>query len=164
MNVVKATTWHAHCEEHEKMIVSGVYGRARTLNFRSLTSKTVEILAKYNDTIPGPGSLFSAQLHHDPIPPEKSVFAPRSDHYWLEIVATSLDEASAKRAEDWALALKQELLNHDPENILESAYLGFLSDGELDLNKVYGDQYETLLSLKQRLDPANVFRNTVPKL
>ncbi|KAJ4171740.1 hypothetical protein NW754_000319 [Fusarium falciforme] len=96
MNVVKATTWHAHCEEHEKMIVSGVYGRARTLNFRSLTSKTVEILAKYNDTIPGPGSLFSAQLHHDPIPPEKSVFAPRSDHYWLEIVATSLDEASRK--------------------------------------------------------------------
>ncbi|EXK25077.1 hypothetical protein FOMG_18245 [Fusarium oxysporum f. sp. melonis 26406] len=63
MNIVQASSWSIHCDEHEKMAGYGVYGRARTLNFKTLTPKRVEILAKYNNTIPVPGSLFSIQFH-----------------------------------------------------------------------------------------------------
>ncbi|KAF9769308.1 hypothetical protein IL306_013272 [Fusarium sp. DS 682] len=161
---VKPTTWSAHCEEKEKHSGYGVYGRARTLNFKEFTHKTLDILTKYNDSIPGPGSLFSMQFHRDPVEPLESVFSPRCGLYWLEIIATARDEAAAAVADQWALALKKELLEKDPENIFDSAYIGFLDDGEADLNMVFGDAYEKLRAVKQKVDPKNVFKNTIPRL
>ncbi|KAF4335016.1 6-hydroxy-D-nicotine oxidase [Fusarium beomiforme] len=164
MEVVKPTTWSAHCEEKEKHSGYGVYGRAYTLNFKEFTPKTVDVLARYNASIPGPGSLFSMQFHRDPARPLDSVFSPREDHYWLEIIATARDEAAAEVADQWALALKRELLDQDPDNVLDSAYLGFLDDGETDLKKVFGDHYESLRATKERVDTKNVFRNSIPRL
>lgn len=163
-NVVQAVTMHAYTEHHEKMIPYGVYGRARTLNLRRLTPKTVEILAKHNALIPGPGCLFAAQLHRDPGQVEKSVFALREEHYWLEIVATAFDPDSAEKADKWALALKHDLMLNDADNVLDSAYIGFLDDNELELGKIYGSQYDTLVSIKKKLDPDNAFKNSVPNL
>ncbi|KAF5641871.1 d-lactate dehydrogenase [Fusarium tjaetaba] len=120
--VIKTNSWSAHCEEKEKLAGYGVYGRARTLNFKDLTPKTVEIFAKYNKSIPGPGSLFSMQLHRDPGHGLNSVFSHRCDHYWLEIIATSREEAGAEAANEWAHSLQRDLVEHDPENILDSAY------------------------------------------
>ncbi|KAF5597876.1 6-hydroxy-D-nicotine oxidase [Fusarium pseudocircinatum] len=162
--VTKVASWPAYCEEKEKLAGYGVFGRARTLNFKDLTPKTVEILAKYNESIPGPGSLLSIQFHRDPGHRLDSVFSPRCDHYWLEIIATSLEEAGAEAADQWALNLQRELMEHDPENILDSAYLGFVDDGEVDLKRNFGAGFESLMAVKQRVDPGNVFKNTIPRL
>jgi hypothetical protein len=162
--VIKTNSWSAYCEEKETLAGYGVYGRARTLNFKNLTPKTVEILAKYNDTIPGPGSLFSMQFHRDPGHRLNSVFSPRCDHYWLEIIATSREEAGTEAANHWALTLLRELVEHDPKNILESTYLGFVDDGEVDLKRNFGAGFENLVAVKQRVDPGNVFKNTIPRL
>jgi hypothetical protein len=162
--VVKPNTWPAHCEEKEKLAGYGVYGRARTLNLKALTPKTIEILAKYNKSIPGPGSLFSMQFHHDPVQPLDSVFAPRCDRYWLEIIATSREEGGAETADQWALGLQRELVEYDPENILDPAYVGFVDDGEMDLKKGFGDRYKILMATKKKFDPKNVFKNTTPRL
>lgn len=163
-NGVEVTTWDAYCKEHEKTIGFNMYGRARTLNFRQLTAKTTNILAKHHALIPGPGSLFSILPLRNLGQLEKSVFETRCDHYWLEIVAISRDPDAAIKADEWALALKQDLLKNDTENILDSAYIGFLDNDELQLDKVYGNRYETLVSIKKKLDPKNVFTNSVPKL
>ncbi|KAF4949384.1 hypothetical protein FGADI_8952 [Fusarium gaditjirri] len=162
--VIKPNRWSAHCEEKEKLAGYGVYGRARTLNLKALTSKTVEILAKYNETIPGPGSLFSMQFHRDPGHPLDSVFSPRCDHYWLEIIATSREEPGADAADQWALSLQRELVEHDPENIVDSTYLGFVDDGEMDLKRAFGAGFESLMAVKQRVDPVSIFKNTIPRL
>nr|RBR02242.1 hypothetical protein FVER53263_10067 [Fusarium verticillioides] len=61
--VIRTNSWAAYCEEKENL---AGYGRARTLSSKDLTPKTVEILAKYNKTIRGPGSLFAMQFHRDP--------------------------------------------------------------------------------------------------
>ncbi|PNP73764.1 hypothetical protein FNYG_12954 [Fusarium nygamai] len=164
MEVIKPTRWSAYREEKEKHAGYGVYGRARTVNFKALTPKTVEILAKYNELVPGPGSLFSMQFHRDPGHPLDSVFSPRCDHYWLEIIATSRDEAGADVAHQWALNLQRELVEHDPENILESSYLGFVDNGKVDLKKNFGARFASLMAVKQRVDPGNVFKNAVPRL
>ncbi|EKJ71749.1 hypothetical protein FPSE_08195 [Fusarium pseudograminearum CS3096] len=105
--VIKTNSWSAYCEEKEKLAGYGVYGRARTLNFKDLTPKTFEILAKYNESVPGPGSLFSMQFHRDSGHHLDSMFSPRCDHYWLEIIATSLEEAGAEVADQWALNLQR---------------------------------------------------------
>ncbi|KAM5523796.1 d-lactate dehydrogenase [Fusarium oxysporum f. sp. phaseoli] len=162
--VIKPNSWSAHCEEKEKLAGYGVYGRARTLNLRTLTPKTVEVLAKYNESITGPGSLFSVQFHQDPGHTLESVFSPRCDHYWLEIIATSREEAGAGAADQWALNLQRELVEHDPENILDSTYLGFVDDGEMDLKRTFGAGFENLMAVKQRVDPGSVFKNTIPRL
>ncbi|KAF5593853.1 d-lactate dehydrogenase [Fusarium pseudoanthophilum] len=162
--VIKTNSWSAYCEEKEKLAGYGVYGRARTLNFKDLTSRTIQILAKYNESIPGPGSLFSMQFHRDPGHCLDSVFSPRCDHYWLEIIATSREEAGAQDADHWALNLRRDLVEHDPENILDSSYLGFVEDGEVDLKSNFGAEFESLMAVKQRVDSGNVFKNTVPRL
>ncbi|KAG5772448.1 hypothetical protein H9Q72_001424 [Fusarium xylarioides] len=46
MEVIKPNSWSAYCEEKAKHDGYGVYGRARTLNFKALTPKTVEIFTK----------------------------------------------------------------------------------------------------------------------
>ncbi|KAF5692954.1 d-lactate dehydrogenase [Fusarium denticulatum] len=162
--VIKTNSWSAYCEEKEKLAGYGVYGRARTLNPKDLTPKTVEILAKYNESIPGPGSLFSMQFHRGPGHRLESVFSPRCDHYGLEIIATSLEEAGAEAADQWAPNLQRELMEHDPENILDSAYLGFMNDGEVDLKRNFGAGFESLIAVKQSVDPGNVFKSTIPRL
>ncbi|KAF5724678.1 d-lactate dehydrogenase [Fusarium mundagurra] len=161
---IKPTGWSAYCEEKAKHAGYGVYDRARTLNFKALTPKTVEILAKYNESIPGPGSLFSVQFHRDSGHPLDSVFSPRYDHYWCEIIATSLEKAGAEATDQWVLNLQRELVERDPENILDSAYVGFVDDGEVDLKWTFGAGLESLMAVKQRIDPENVFKKTVPRL
>ncbi|KAM5376404.1 hypothetical protein ACJZ2D_005458 [Fusarium nematophilum] len=136
--IVRPTKWQAFCEENEKLAGTRVYGRARTLNLRHLTPKTTQILAHYNALIPGPGLFISAQHVRDPGSGDNSVFEPREAHYWLEIVGTSRDPRAAKYAEEWARSLKQDLLENDPGNVLESAYIGFLDNDELELSKVFG--------------------------
>ncbi|KAJ9419089.1 hypothetical protein QL093DRAFT_2565262 [Fusarium oxysporum] len=112
----------------------GVYGRARTLNFKIPRPKMVKILAKYNDTIPSPG-------------------------FFFQIIAASPEEAPSKVTDQWTLALKQELLEQDPKSILELASVGFLDDGELDLKTAFGDRYEALMSAKKRIGPRNILRS-----
>ncbi|KAF4438193.1 6-hydroxy-D-nicotine oxidase [Fusarium acutatum] len=162
--VIKTNSWSAYCEEKEKLAGYGVYGRARTLNFKDLTPKTIQILVKYNQSIPGPGSLFSMQFHPDLGNRLDSVFSPRCDHYWLEIIATSREEAGGEVADQWALNLQGELIKYDPENIIESYYLGFVDDEEMNLKRTFGAGFESLMAVKQRVDPGNVFKHTIPRL
>ncbi|KAJ3530661.1 hypothetical protein NM208_g9230 [Fusarium decemcellulare] len=164
MKSVKPTTWHMYCAENEKLASSQVHGRARTLNFRQLTPRTISILAEYNASIPGPGSLIAAQHVRLTEPGLPSVFNPRGEYYWLEIVGTSRDPNVGRRADEWARALKQKLLENDPGNILDSAYVGFLDNNETDLARVYGSNCEALLAIKKKLDEKNIFKNTVPNL
>lgn len=161
---VKSMTWHVYCTDNTKLAGSQVYGRARTLNFKQLTPKTISILAEYSVLIPAPGSLIAAQHVRLPESALPSVFYPRGDYYWLEIVGTSHDPDVGRQADEWAEALKQSLLDNDAENILRSAYIGFLDNDEADLSRVYGSNYQVLLAAKKRLDPKNVFKNTVPNL
>ncbi|KAI8649070.1 FAD-binding PCMH-type domain-containing protein [Fusarium keratoplasticum] len=161
---VRATSWQILCEENEKLVGSTVYGRARTLNLRYLTPRTTQILAHYNSVIPGPESSISVQLIRDLGIGLKSVFEPRCQHYWLEIAGTSRDPQVAKHAEEWARSLKQDLIEKDPDNVLDAAYIGFLDDDEMELSKVYGDHYQTLVAVKRKLDPRNLFKNSVPRV
>lgn len=160
MNNVQETTWPEHCEANEKMAGAGGYGRAWSVNLRELSATTAAILAKHNTLIPGPGMLFSAQITRGS-EGRVSGFQPRETHYWLEIVGFSPDPDIAQRAEEWGSNLRKDLLENDSANILDSTYLGFISNEEQDLEKMYGDGYEGLLKLKQQFDAGNIFKNSL---
>jgi FAD/FMN-containing dehydrogenase len=78
------------------------------------------------------------------------------DTGWLEtIVGFDMDPANADRIRDWAVAY-WEVLHPLSE---AGAYVNFMMDEGVDrVRATYRDNYERLVQVKDRYDPANLFR------
>ncbi|KAK7747588.1 hypothetical protein SLS62_009087 [Diatrype stigma] len=162
MNNPEAKSVTSYVEFNETLIAFGLYGQAYTLNFKKLTPKTAEVLAKHTALSPA-GMAVSVHRLREPAANEGSVFGSRVDHHMLEIIAmTPVKDLEAKGAE-WARGVISELKEADPDNILDSSYVSLQGD-DADYRKVYGPHYDTLVALKKKLDPENVFKYAVPRL
>ncbi|CAK7207537.1 hypothetical protein SEUCBS139899_010347 [Sporothrix eucalyptigena] len=154
-----------YAEQNEKMLTYGVYGRVYPLNFRAYTAKTAAILARYNLSIPGSECGISIHSLRSPPANKSSVFGTRVDHNMLEVIALAKDRDAAEGpVAQWAEACIKELREMDPDNFMESTYVSLGSDADSDYRKIYGSQYERLVSLKTKYDPDNVFKFAVPKI
>ena len=160
---VAPTSVAANAEHNEKMLTYGVYGRVYPISFRKYTAKTAAILAKYNACLPGGASGISIHSLRSPPANESSVFGERTDHNMMELMALATDKKLAEGPiAQWAKACIKELREEDPENILESTYVSLGSREDSDYKKIYGAQYDKLVSLKTKYDPDNVFKLAVP--
>ncbi|KAI1262435.1 FAD-binding domain-containing protein [Xylariaceae sp. FL1019] len=164
MKMTKPMTLLQLLEENEKLLVFGQYGRVHTLSFKKFTPKTTAILAKYTNLLPGGGTGISIHALRSPKPNEESVFGNRTDHHMLELISSTPDESIWKKADEWGRAAIKELLQGDPENMIESWYISLIDRDDTDLRTVYGRHYEGLLALKRKYDPKNVFKYAVPRL
>jgi hypothetical protein len=82
----------------------------------------------------------------------------------LEFISLVAKEEDFKESEDWATRLKNELVQGDPENVNSATYIAITRLGDGSLPEIYGPEYQTLLDLKQKHDPQNVFSLAVPRL
>lgn len=153
----------SYVEFNETLIAFGLHGQAHTLNFKKLTPKTAEILAKHTDLIPGGGMAISVHTLREPAANEASVFGSRVDHHMLELIAMTPVKDLESKGTEWARRVISELKEADPDNILESSYVSLQGD-DADYRKVYGPHYDTLVALKKKFDPENVFKYAVPRL
>ncbi|KAI0891921.1 FAD-binding domain-containing protein [Annulohypoxylon nitens] len=164
MNNPEPRSVSAYCAFNEALLTWGSYGRAYTLNVKKYTPKLAETLAKYTSSIPGGGIAISLHMLRAPAPNENSVFGARVEHHMLELIATTpVKELEVKGAE-WAVELLGEIRKDDSENVLESSYLSLLDNDESDYGKIYGAHYGTLVALKKKYDPNNVFKHAIPQL
>ncbi|KAI2464933.1 FAD-binding domain-containing protein [Annulohypoxylon bovei var. microspora] len=164
MNNPEPRTVSAYCAFNETLLTYGSYGRAYTLNIKKYTPKTAEVLAKYTSSIPGGGIALSLHMLRAPEPSEHSVFGSRVEHHMLELVTmTPVKELEIKGAE-WGNGLMNELREADPENVMGSSYVSLMDNDDSDLKKIYGSHYDTLVALKNKYDPGNVFKYAVPRL
>ncbi|KAI0886631.1 FAD-binding domain-containing protein [Annulohypoxylon maeteangense] len=164
MNNPEVKTVSAYCAFNESLLTWGSYGRAYTLSVKKYTPKLAEVLAKYTSSLPGGGIAISLHMLREPAPNEHSVFGSRVEHHMLEMIAaTPVKELEAKGTE-WAAGLTRELREADPENVMESAYISLLDNDDMDCKKIYGAHYETLVALKKKYDPDNVFKYAIPRL
>ncbi|KAI1099072.1 FAD-binding domain-containing protein [Jackrogersella minutella] len=162
MNNPEPRTVSAYCAFNESLLTYGNYGKAYTLNVKKYTPKMAEILAKYTSLLPGGGIAISCHMLRAPTPNENSVFGSRMEHHMLELVAmTPVKELEVKAAE-WAHGLLEELRENDSENVLESWYISLSDDS--DNKKIYGAHFDTLVALKKKYDPDNVFKHAIPRL
>lgn len=164
INDTNPTTLVDWTEANQKMLQGGITGGVRTLNIKRWTTKTAEIFAKHNLTFPGPGMGLSIHTLRSPIANEASVFPSRHDHIMVEALAGSTDHSMAEQWLTWADSVIQDLRDNDPDNVLESRYVSLVHEERPDYKKIYGKHYDTLLALKQKLDPNNVFKTSVPQL
>ncbi|KAF4956388.1 hypothetical protein FSARC_11590 [Fusarium sarcochroum] len=165
MEATQETTVADMLEANEKLVTWPSYGRVFTLNVKKLTPKAITILAKHCPNAPGGALIFSyhtLRSVRDPV--QKSIFGTTARHHMLEIYAVVPDPSVAEERMQWAAKVKAEIEKEDADNILESSYISLGSHEDVDLKKIYGRHYSTLMDLKKKHDPKNVFKHTVPRL
>ncbi|RFN45497.1 6-hydroxy-d-nicotine oxidase [Fusarium flagelliforme] len=163
MQSTEETTMAALLEKNDKAFAGPFLGRVFTVSFKTLTEKTISILSKYSANAPGGGAMFAYHTLLSTQEPVKSVLGTRARHHMLEIYALTKDKDVAEQREKWGREVKAELEREDGDNVLEGSYVSLGEHGE-DLKRVYGRHYETLLGLKRRFDPENVFKHSIPRL
>ncbi|KAL1864703.1 hypothetical protein Daus18300_007505 [Diaporthe australafricana] len=164
VNMTEAKTMVKYAEDNEKLVAYGVYGRSYTLNLKELTPTSVNLLAKYSASLPGGNAMISIYTLRSPKPNENSVFGARENHRMVEILSMTSDPALKDEAAAWGQGLLRELQEQDGENVLDSAYISLLDFEDADLKKIYGRHLETLVHLKKKYDPGNVFKHSAPKI
>lgn len=164
VNMTEAKTVSKYAEDNEKLVPYGVYGRSFTLNLKQWTTASVNALAKYSQLIPTGNATITIHSLRSPKPNDDSVFGARRDHHLIEIVSMTSDPALKDETAAWGQSLLRELRDQDGPNILDSAYISLLDFEDADLKKIYGRHLDTLVSLKKKYDPENVFNHSAPKV
>jgi hypothetical protein len=75
-----------------------------------------------------------------------------------------MKQEDAPESMEWMTNFHNDLLRTNSENILPGTYISLTSPKELDLTKIYGSNYETVLDLKREYDSDNVFNLAVPRI
>ena len=169
MNTIAPQTMSEYVEAMGSQVATSSYGSARSINVRRWTKKTTEIISKGLDKMPSStGTAFSLHELRGPsaAPNADSVFGTREPHFMLEFLSMVDREEDVADSEEWAISLKNEILQKDSENVLPGTYLSVTPPGDVPLSKIYGpdSNYQTVLNLKQKYDPQNVFNLGLPRL
>lgn len=164
VNMTEAKSAAKYGEDNEKLVTYGVHGRSYAVNLKKWTPTSVSVLAKYSHAVPSGNAMISIHSLRSPKSNENSVFGAREDHHMVEIVSMTADPALKEEASAWGQGLLRELKEQDGENVLDSAYISLLDHADADLEKIYGKHLETLVSLKKKFDPKNVFKHSAPKI
>lgn len=167
MNSITASTVLQYVEGLAEHMDDSAFGAAQTINLRKWTKETSKILGSFLDKMPSSiGTAVSVHELHGPsaAPNPGSVFRAREPHFMVELISLVKKEEDFQESEDWATRLKNEILLRDPENVIAGTYIALTRLGDESLPEIYGAEYQTLLDLKRKYDPTDVFSLAVPRL
>jgi FAD/FMN-containing dehydrogenase len=124
-----------------------------------LTDEAIAAHAEQGAKLPTPASTMHMypidRAVHD-VAPEDTAWAYRSSRYGCVIVGIDPDPANADAIRDWARGYYDAI---DPYSA-GGAYVNFLQgdEGSDCVRESYGANYDRLVEVKRRYDPANLFR------
>ena len=94
---------------------------------------------------------------------ESSCFGYRKPHLVLEIIGASLDYEARADTGVWSERFHRELRMTD-EVILKGGYVALNQPTAVKASECFGDNWERLMTLKEKHDPKNIFRFAAPQL
>ncbi|KAL3486294.1 hypothetical protein BJX62DRAFT_242149 [Aspergillus germanicus] len=159
-----------------KLVAQNTQGRMWTINLRQITDEVAGVIGEFTGDRRFPddphvlfdihelsGGSPSATRQRAGIGKD-SAFNARDPHFVIEICPTVSDTAKLEGALTWGKEFCDALKATEKEDILEASYVSFLAEDEFDHASVYGEHMSFLKEVKARLDPENVFQNTISYL
>ncbi|KAF7327939.1 FAD-binding domain-containing protein [Mycena kentingensis (nom. inval.)] len=142
---------------------------SRSVSMRKLSPGIVETMSKHLALMPsdfGAGVIFHELRGKSAAVTESSVFAAREPHYMIELVGSVLDSANVDKVKTWVTAYADELTEaaRASGDLLEAPWVPMTSDDRIDLKRLYGGNYETVVELKRKFDKDNFFKYALPKI
>jgi FAD/FMN-containing dehydrogenase len=141
-----------------------IYTNIRTAYIKQLSDQFIDMLLKYVDNIPnGTKAMFIIHIVHGQatnVTPS-SCFGMREPHIWVGIHGQTLDESNKEEAYAWSDAAVEDL--KESGLMMKGGYVALMGGTE-PVEECFGDNWEKLKELKQKLDPKALFRHTVPSL
>ncbi|KAF6824818.1 d-lactate dehydrogenase [Colletotrichum musicola] len=162
MKLVAPTSPAGYIAQITSMVPQGVYrGSSHGVNFRGLglSAGAQEVFVETGSMIPGDGTLISMHqlrgkaARGDHLP---GVFRNREDHLMLEVIGLVATKEKAKEGKEWADAVKNGMKG--VEGVMEVGYYSLLPKGEVGMEVMYGESWEFIKALKEKVDPGNLFR------
>ena len=125
---------------------------------KDLTDEAIEVLLRFVSEMPSSSSGVGLQQMHGAasrVDPAATAFPHRDEHYDLLILSQWADPADSEANVRWA----RELFEAMRPFFGEGVYVNNLGEEEADrVEEAYGEHYGRLLALKEKYDPANLFR------
>jgi hypothetical protein len=125
---------------------------------KDLTDEAIEVLLRFVSEMPSSSSGVGLQQMHGAasrVDPAATAFPHRDEHYDLLILSQWADQADSEANVRWA----RELFEAMRPFFGEGVYVNNLGEEEADrVEEAYGEHYGRLVALKEKYDPANLFR------
>jgi hypothetical protein len=166
MSDTKKMTLIQSSEAMTALLPLNVYGHTATASLSHFSEEAAKVIAKRVALMPkAPGVMLAVHcIYGDACLPENqlpSVWRHREPHQMMEIVGMPVDQQFEDESVAWAEDFGQELREVDAA--MEGLYVA-MSSREIDTKKVYGDQYDFLMRMKEKHDPDRVFKHAAPSL
>nr|WP_276237536.1 FAD-binding oxidoreductase [Halobaculum sp. DT55] len=122
-----------------------------------LTDEVLELVARSAERMPSP--LSTVDLWHlggaiDDVPPDATAYPHRGRPFMLTFEANWEDDADTEANVEWARSGVERVRS---TGVASGAYGNFPGDGTETGRLLYGDNYDRLVAVKRRYDPANLF-------
>jgi FAD/FMN-containing dehydrogenase len=141
-----------------------IYTNIRTAYVKELSESFINLLLKHVKKIPaGTKAMFIIHVVHGQATKASanSCFGMREPHIWVGIHGQTPDEGNKQEAYAWSNEVVEDL--REAGLIMKGGYVALMGENE-PVEDCFGDNWERLKELKERMDPKSVFRNTVPSL
>lgn len=135
------------------------YNKAHII--RRLGEGVIPTILRYSNDLPTPVSNIAFQQLHGAasrVPLSETAFPHRYDHFDLLVHPATDDPSDTPRMISWAQQCWESLQPFAERAVYVNALEDTVAEGERRIREAYGTNYERLLALKIKLDPANLFR------
>ena len=142
----------------DPLLTPGARNYWKSHNFGELSDETIGTLVGYAGNLPsGASEIFIAQVGGATarVPAEATAYVGRNAAFVLNVHTRWEDAADDERCIAWA----REFFDATKSAAVEGAYINFMTAEESDrVAAAYGGNHARLVAIKDRYDPANMFR------
>ncbi|HKI89654.1 MAG TPA: BBE domain-containing protein [Draconibacterium sp.] len=148
----------------------GIHAYWKTENFNNLSDDAISVLVEHTAKMKSLSHFAAVHIHHwggtiERVNKDATAFAHRDARYVMNIIGLWMEHENADKHIDWTRNFSRAMQPFSTGK----AYLNFLGDEGVARVKAAYDakRYDRLVALKNKYDPANLFRlnqNIKPKV